>query len=74
MALTSSYTLSEVTRSPVAWFFGCTTPVDAACAAISSFGIRTTIFTVVAVTPGAVAPPLSLPSGHGFTQKGPVPS
>src|SRR4051794_5945301 len=30
-------------------------------------------FTESLVTPGAVAPPLFLPSGHGFTQRGPVP-
>ena len=33
-----------------------------------------TTFTSLAVTPGAVAPPLFLPSGHGFTQNGPPPT
>ena len=34
----------------------------------------TSTFTVVAVTPGAVAPPLLLPAFHGFTQNGPPPT
>src|SRR5262245_7425605 len=41
---------------------------------IAAFDTYTTTFTDVAVTPCAVAPPLSLPSGHGLTQKAPAPS
>ena len=40
---------------------------------ICSLGTYAMTFTSVAVTPGAVAPPLSLPAGHRLTEKGPPP-
>src|SRR6185295_15231598 len=56
---------------PPAWVWIFEPPLSAI---ISGVGTYATTLTDVLVTPGAVAPPLFLPAGHGFTQNGPPPT